>query len=642
MPGPVVATAHRRRPIELTIPNHIRAEAYTLMPHYLTRSLLGLAVALALAFAFSAAPVAATPVISAGNLPYSGISPGGVDMSTGELILVMRPDLVIDGPFPLVFRRYYASMLQREGFASGRLGPNWLGVSNRGEVIRFTMGPTGSWSLVSPTYAPFKLDQIGATWRIRNPVDRRVYFFDGTTWLLSQILDEHGNALNLTYTPGGGGQLILVSDGLGRALSFSYEAATGLLSQVSDGTRTVHFGFTAGVLSSFVDAAGKPWAYAANPGPIQGLITGVTEPFGNTPMTHSYDPLGRVASQMDALSHTALYAYDTPTGNVYTDPQGNPWTYQHDPLKLTSLKDPNGGSAVFTYDPLGRLDTSKRPMGDPTSFTYDPASGYVGSVKFADGSTFSFDYGPHAVGGAQIFDVMVAHFPDGANVTYGRDPAGNLTNYQDEAGFPWMGTYNSMGQILTWMNPGGGTTTFTYDPQGRPATVRDNAGNTASYFYDPLSRLIQANWPGGAHRQYTYDNRDNVTLVQDENGNPWNYAYDDNGRLMTATDPLTHASGFVYDPVDRVSQVVDPLGHATLYDYDLNGRLFHETDRSGRTTTYGYDPLNRLMSVADPAGAPTSFGYDGDSRMISEQDALGHSSTYQYDRSCEQRVRLQL
>ncbi len=603
----------------------------------------GLAIALPLAF--SAAPARATPVISAGNLPYSGISPGGVDMSSGELILVMRPDLVVDGPFPVVFRRYYASMLQREGFASSKLGPNWLHsydwklsvagsnatlVTNRGEAIRFTSGP-GGWNLVSPTYAQFKLDQLPVgTWRVRNPIDRRIYFFDGVTWLLTQILDEKGNALNLTYTAASG-QLLQVSDGLGRILTFTYEATTGLLSQVSDGTRAVHFNYTGGTLTSFIDAMGKPWIYSKDPGPISELITGVTEPLGNTPMTHSYDPLGRVATQMDALGHTAFYNYDTPTGNVYTDPQGNPWTYQHDPLKLTSLKDPNGGSAFYTYDPLGRPDTYKRPMSDMTSFNYDPASGYMSAMHFPDGNSLFLDHGSHLVGGATIFDVTAAHYADGTNVTFGRDAQGNLQNYIDQAGFPWMGTYNSRGQILTWQNPGGGVTTFTYDTQGRPATVRDNAGNVAGYFYDPLSRLVQVNWPGGAHRQYIYDNRDAITQVQDENGNPWNYSYDDNGRLTASTDPLFHSTGLMYDPVDRISQVTDPLGHGTLFDYDLNGRLFHETDRSGRVTSYNYDALSRLQVISDPAGAPTSFGYDGDSRMIFQQDPLGHSSTFQYD-----------
>ena len=589
----------------------------------------------------------ATVVTSAANIPYSGISPGGVDMASGELILVMRPDLVVDGPFPLVFQRYYASMLQREGFASGRLGPNWLGtydwkltlspgnarlVTNRGELIHFTMGPVGGWDLVSPTYARFKLDQVGASWRFTNPVDRHIYFFDGTG-LLTQILDGHGNALTLSYAAGGGA-LTQVSDGLGRTLTFGYEPTTGLLTQVTDGTRSVLFQFTFGTHTSVLDADGKPWTYSYQtpPDPVMpALLIGVMEPAGNIPFTHEYDPLGRVSMQRDALSHTATYTYDTPTGNVYTDPQGNPWTYQHDPLRLTSLKDPNTGSTNYFYDPSGRIATIARPMGDPTSFDYDPASGYVGAVHYPDGNSVFFDHGPHGAGGATIFDITAAHYPDGANVTYGRDAAGNLTNYLDQASFPWTGTYNARGQILTWTNPSSGVTTYTYDTRGRPATVQDNAGNTASYIYDPLSRLTQVNWPGGSHRQFTYDNRDNLTMVEDESGNPWTYAYDDNGRLTTATDPLLHATGFVYDDVDRLSQVVDPLGHATLYDYDLNGRLYHETDRSGRVTTYGYDALNRLTSVADPAGAPTTFGHDGDGRVIFTQDALGHSAGFQYD-----------
>jgi len=90
---------------------------------------LPLVVAFLIAAVIGIAPgsATATRVTSAANIPYSGISPGGVDMATGEIIVVCRPDLAIDGPFPVGFRRYYASMLTREGLASGHLGPNWLG-----------------------------------------------------------------------------------------------------------------------------------------------------------------------------------------------------------------------------------------------------------------------------------------------------------------------------------------------------------------------------------------------------------------------------------------------------------------------------------------------------------------------------------
>src|SRR5262245_24785152 len=259
------------------------------------------------------APAFATPVTTAANIPFSGISPGGVDMATGELILVMRPDLVVEGPIPLVFRRYYASMLAREGLASSAMGPNWLGtydftltqtpvvttfVTNRGAAIQFAPASGGSYNLVSPTYANFKLDHLtDGTWRVTNPLDRRLYFFDGS-FTLTQIEDEHGNSLSL-FHPAGGGQLSQVSDGLGRTLTFSYDA-NGRLAQVSDGTRTVLYGYTGGVLTGVTDAAGHSWTYAYQTPPqptAPALLLGAMEPLGNTPVTQAYDPLGRVMSQ---------------------------------------------------------------------------------------------------------------------------------------------------------------------------------------------------------------------------------------------------------------------------------------------------------------------------------------------------------
>ncbi len=591
-------------------------------------------------------PIAhATSVTSAANIPFSGISPGGVDMATGEIIIVCRPDLALEGPFPLVYGRYYASMLAREGFASGHLGPNWLGsfdwtlsvsgssatlVTDRGAVIQFTQGATGGWVLVSPTYANFRLDLVGGAWRITNPLDRRIYFFGGTTWLLFQILDEHGNALSLSY--GSGGLLSQVTDGLGRTLSFTYDSG-GHVTQVTDGTRTVGYSYTGGLLTGVTDAAGHAWGYSyVQPGPIQGLLSGVTEPLMNVPVTRSYDSSGRVMSQMDALGGLAMYAYDTPTGNVYTDPMGDAWAYQHDTgNRLVSLAAPVVGPSTFGYDAQGRLSAAARPMGDMTSFSYDPASGYPSTIGLADGTAINWGYSSHSVGGATLFDLATAGYADGTTESFARDASGNLTNYTDQGGFHWTGTYNGRGQVLTWTNPSTGATTFTYDPQGRVATGQDNAGNTTQYGYDALGRLSQVTWPDLSVRHYAYDNLDDLTGVTDERGKLWAYAYDANGRLAAATDPLLEATGYQYDPMDRVSQVVDPLGHGTQYAYDPNGRVMSVTDGSGRTTTYQYDGLNRLMGVADPAGGTDVYTYDADSRMISSADPLGHATGYAYD-----------
>lgn len=589
-------------------------------------------------------PASATPVTSAANIAYSGVSPGGVDMATGELILVMRPDLAIDGPFPVQFRRYYASMLAREGFASGHLGPNWLGtydwslsvagpivnvVTNGGQRIQFQQGPVGGWNLLSPTDENYRLDFVGGMWRLTHPGIRQVLLFDGTSHLLTQILDEHGNGLSLGYS---GGRLSQVTDGLGRTLSFSYDGSGNLI-QVGDGTRSVSYSYTSGLLTGVTDAAGHTWTYVyAQPGPIQGLLVGVTEPLGNTPLTQTYDPQGRVMSQSDAFGGMAMYNYDAPSGNVFMDPLANASTYLHDTQnRLMTLTDPAAGATSFTYDPLGRLATMTRPLGDMTSFAYDAASGYPNSITLGDGSMLTYTYGSHSVSGASLFDLSTAHYPDGAMESYGRDGAGNLADFTDRGDFHWFGTYNSRGQVLTATNPSSGVATFTYDPLGRPATGRDNAGNTTSFTYDALSRLTQCMWPDGPSRSFGYNNLDDVTTFTDERGKQWSYGYDNDGRLTSNTDPLTHQTQLVWDLDDRLSQVIDPLSHATAYGYDPAGRLASMTDRTGNMTSYQYDALGRLIHVIDPAGGTSSCAYDADSRVTAMQDPLGHGPSYTYD-----------
>ena len=67
---------------------------------------------LSIALTLAAGPAHTTPVITAANIPNSAFAPGGVNMASGELILVMRPDLVLPGPMPLMFERLYGSIFE--------------------------------------------------------------------------------------------------------------------------------------------------------------------------------------------------------------------------------------------------------------------------------------------------------------------------------------------------------------------------------------------------------------------------------------------------------------------------------------------------------------------------------------------------
>jgi YD repeat-containing protein len=602
--------------------------------------------ALLIASVLTATPAAfATPTTSAANIPHSGISPGGVDMASGEIIVVCRPDLVLDGPMPIAFSRYYASMLTREGLASGRLGPNWLGtydwritvagstadvITNEGMDVQFVSSPVGGWNLVKPLDHAYALTGSGPLVRFIDPVARMIYVFSGTPLVLSQILDEHGNALSLSYT---GGALSQVSDGLGRALTFSYDAFSGQLSSITDGTRVVSFTYTGGLLTGSTDAAGHTWTYAyGQPGPIQGLLTGVTEPLGNTPLTQAFDALGRVVSQSDAAGGLATYAYDAPAGNVFTDPLGHTWTYQHDAQsRLLTLSDPGAGVWSRGYDASGRPTSLTRPLGDATSISYDPASGYPSTLQLADGSAIHWTYGSHAVGGGTLFDLATAQFPNLTTESYGRDPAGNLTNFTDRAGLHWLGTYNARGQVLTAGNPAGGSSALTYDPQGRLASASDPAGNQTTYAYDALGRLTQVAHPDTSSRSFAYDPLDELTGTTDERGKSHSFTYDANGRAASATDPLGHVTQYSYDALDRMTQLIDPLGQATTWTFDPAGRLASLSDRTHHITQFAHDAWGNPTGVTDPSAASWTRAYDADLREISEQDPLGHVVTMGHD-----------
>ncbi|HEY3216120.1 MAG TPA: DUF6531 domain-containing protein [Candidatus Eisenbacteria bacterium] len=591
---------------------------------------------------------ASTTVIvptTAANIPYSGAWPGGVDMATNELFFAEPPDLCLGGPLPLCFGRYYASLLDREGMASGHVGTNWLGtydwkltvngptariVDDRGEILLFTQGIPGSWIQANHfeetnTLVVRALDNMHRLHRSRQ---RRTYEFDGSSGLLRKILDEHGNSLTCSYA---GGLLGSVGDGLGRTLTFGYDALDRLVS-AGDGTRSVSYGHVGNLLSSFTDAAGHTTTYAYAPGPYPGLLVSGTTPIGTTPVTYAYDPSGKVMSETDAFTNVWAFGVGPGGGCVVTTPTGDLWESFHDgELRLGSLHDPLGGTTSWTYDPLGRPASVTRPVGDVTTLGYDPASGFPSDLGRADGTHVLLSYAPTPIDGFDVFHLTGASYPDGASESFSYDAAGNLVTHTDRAGKNWTATYNPRGQLLTGTNPASGVTTLTYDPMLRLASRTDHAGNTTSFTYDALDRLVHVAHPDETGRDYAYDALDRLIIMTDERGKVWSRAYDDHGRLLSRTDPLGHAVGFAYDAMDRVTGVTDALGKTRTDAYDALGRLTSATDRTSRTTTYAYDALGRLVQRTDPGDHSTQFGYDANGRLLTATDPLAHAMTYEYD-----------
>ena len=192
---------------------------------------------------------------------------------------------------------------------------------------------------------------------------------------------------------------------------------------------------------------------------------------------------------------------------------------------MTSITNPSGGSAQFTYDALNRPSTLKYSNGLTTSFQYDAASEPTGIATTGAGPQFKYTYdlngNPTAItdaAGAHTyqFDQLnrLAAAAGASSESYTYDGAGNRTlsatsGYQYDRdgrstaaeGFSFA--YDNNGNLIS-RSGASGTTTYAYDFENRLTKIQFPNGTSASYLYDALGRRIQKN-VNGTVTNYLYN-----------------------------------------------------------------------------------------------------------------------------------------
>lgn len=578
------------------------------------------------------------------NTVSDGTAGDPVSTFTGEVFLTEAPDLALGGPLPVHFERYYGSFLERDGRVESALGPGWAhsfdwhlyeinaqnvyAVSWRGRVLRFE-NQEGTWTQVSLPERPYQLVEESNGYRMANPRSQRIYTFDAEG-NLTTIADGKGNELTLSYD--GSGQLMEVSDGLGRTLTFSYDGDR--LTSVSDGSRTVQFGYSGGLLTGVTDPLGNTTTYSYDAGSsFTGLLAEKTRPGGNTVLNQTYDAEGRVASQTDAVGNTTTFAYsiDEQTGQrttTVTDPLGNTSQHVHNADgQLLSATDASGQTITIGYSDGGQRDQITDRLGDDTQYVYDSASRLPITITDARGGVTSLSYSTRSDDGFEFQELTGVSRPDGTSLSYSYDADGNLISVTGPAGNTWSLTYNGRGQPLTVTNPEGGTTTYSYNGDGTLASVEDPSGNTTSYSYDALLRPTSVTRPDGFSRTFSYDDASRLTSTTDEEGRTYGFTYDANGNLTSITDPSGASIQRSYDARDRLTSRTDRTGQSVSYSYDAHGRLISRTDRAGNTTSYDYNAEDRLTSITNGAGDTWTLSYDDEGVPTALTNPEGETTT---------------
>ena len=592
------------------------------------------------ASASTAQPPPPPPGTTVANNVESGNSGCPVSTMTGELYETPPPDITLGGPLPLVFQRYYAASLKRDGFITGRLGDNWLHnyeqllitvssnvvevITEFGRVIQFT-NTAGGYVLMGRQDIPYQLIGSGANYILGNPHTQRLHTFN-SSGQLTQIADGRGNTQTLSYS---GNLLTTVADGLGQSLTFQYDAS-GFLTNITDGSRSVGFIQSGTLLTQSIDPLGNGTTYTYDAtNAVSGLLTMATQPEGNTPYTQTFNSSGQVVVQVEAglQPGTNTFSYIGTTNATMTDPLG----YQSQDIhtsagQLARSGNQAGLSVVMGYNAAGQRTAVTDRLGRTVLMSYHPASGKMASLTNADGTVTTFAYTSHTTAGLTFYDLAQMTFPDGTSESFTYDAWGNALIRTDRAGQVWHFSYNGRGQLLTAQNPAGGLITLTYNSDGTLASRQDSDTGTTTFLYDQFRRLTNTVNPDATSIKMAYDAAGRLTRVTDELGHSFAYAYDRNGSLRTMTDPSGAVAGFGYDPRNRLLQSTNRLGAVTTLIYDARGLLVTNLSPTADITAFTYDARRRPASQMDPAGNVWLSGYDNEDLVATTANPLGQTA----------------
>ena len=269
---------------------------------------------------------------------------------------------------------------------------------------------------------------------------------------------------------------------------------------------------------------------------------------------------------------------------------GIPAQTHHGQNRLERVSDDTGlRYLAIEYNPQGQLSVSDH-TGREVTFGYDPAGDLTSATDLMEQTTsYTYDNAHHLR--------LVTELPTSTNLIH--------TEYDFE------------GRAYQQYAPDGTLVLeITYDEDG-VTTYTDAFQNTATHYYNARN-VLGAESPGeGIQSGKLYDGNFRPALISDPNGNgPMLNWSDDGANLTRIIDAQGNRTDMVYDNNNHLTEVIDPKGYLTSYEYDGN-QLLSITDAYSATTLYTYttaadypQPSGLLKESGDPLGRVTRYTYD--------------------------------
>ena len=527
-----------------------------------------------------------------------------------------------------------------------QLTKNGVSVSLGKDTVQFVKQPNGAFT--PPANCTMNLLQTNSAYWLQMRHGNTFKF--NPAGFLTNIVDQYGQSLNLTYNASN--WVSTIKDWQNRAtFTFTYSGTPQRLASVSDGTRTVSYGYTTNGgganLTSFTDTEGKI-------------------------STYGYDTNHEITATLDALSRLVVSNVYDGNGHVatqYTQGDTNKtWRIFWSGWQTVS-QDPAGAQQIYFYDNQSRLIGQQDALGNLTQTAYDGQNHMVQTVSpMGETNRLIFNGQNNLVQKIDALGFTNQYFYDGQNnLTRAVDPLGNPTTFGYNSQFSLTGQTNGAGD---WVN-------YAYNTDGT-AQSRTDAGGQTLFGYDSLGQLKSITYPGtlggvtnfnntfgdvtnrtdgrGFATAFQYNNRrqltntiapTNLTIkvsldaignaigATDPRGNASSKSWSVTRHLLSTTLPATPQGAPVvtnfYDSRDLLIRSVDPLGNPVFYTNDLAGRLLSLTDPVQRTTRFNYDNDGRKRSSANAANETNSQTWDARGSLLKLSDGAGHFSSRGYD-----------
>ncbi|HEU5085642.1 MAG TPA: DUF6531 domain-containing protein [Acidimicrobiales bacterium] len=601
-----------------------------------------------------------------GTPPYSGWKDDPINMANGNFLL-RDGDLTIPGTAAgLSVVRVYNSRDPHRG-AFGRGWTSILDVALAVEERQVTFrGPDGggavfrrlddgSWS--RDHRRKLSLHELDGSWEVREGHDRSWRFdADGTcagfrAGAADATIERVAGAVRVTdattgrwvaYRADGPRGLVTAAETSdGRATSYEWDEVDqlvaarrpcgdvtygwdehGLLAEVVDADGIVVCANTydpEGRVLTQVDNHGRETRYEYR---SDGVAT-VTASDGAPPNVMVHDRRGRMTAMIDGLGNTMRVTYDDADNIVQiVDRAGAVTRFTHDERGNVLVRtDPDGLTQTYVWDEADRLVEDTDRAGATTRYRYEGDARDASSIVLADGSEVRLTYAAPGLP-ASVTDA------DGvtASLRWNRD--GLLESVVDGVGAEHRLEHDAAGRTVRLEAPGGRSSSVGIDHAGRPRTLRTPEGEQ-HFEHTAAGRVAGGRDALGTRWRAELDGAGDVAALTDTEGTLLGYERDLVGQVVATTTADGARASYELDPLGRRLATIDPEGGRTEVAYDPEGRPVRVTDPSGRGWSRELDVLGRATSVTGPDGTTWTCTYHPGGQLATVTDAAG--STWRYD-----------